>query len=73
MVASYFILFTRWLERKNREGDGWTERGGGKEDGLNRNLGQRTVGRWGGRRGRGREREIEYGKHPGKDAFNPWS
>ena len=54
MVASYFILVTRWLERKNREGDGWTERGGGKEDGLNRNLGQRTVGRWGGRRERGR-------------------
>ena len=35
MVASYFILVTRWLERKNREEDGWTERGGGKEDGLN--------------------------------------
>ena len=38
---------------------GWNERGGGREDGLNRDLGQRTVERWGGRRGE-RKREGEW-------------
>ena len=59
MVASYIFWLPGGLgERTGRE-MGWKERGGGGEDGLNRDLGQRTVGRWGGRRGE-RKREGEW-------------
>ena len=51
MVASYIFWSPGgWREGTGRE-MGWKERGGGGEDGLNRDLGQRTVGRWEGRRG----------------------